>query len=138
MKFRMVEELAMEQQDVGRCCKVLKVSRGGYYGWLVRPESQRATKNAELARQIRLHWEKSRGTYGAPRIMDQLKKTNVNVGKRRVARIMRENGIQGAGKRKFKVVTTDSNHDLPIADRVFETEKAAEQVTEPNQFWGGP
>ncbi len=137
MKFRMVEELAMEQQDVGRCCKVLKVSRGGYYGWLVRPESQRATKNAELARQIRLHWEKSRGTYGAPRIMDQLKKTNVNVGKRRVARIMRENGIQGAGKRKFKVVTTDSNHDLPIADRVFETEKAAEQVTEPNQFWGG-
>jgi transposase InsO family protein len=133
----MVEELAMEQQDVGRCCKVLKVSRGGYYGWLVRPESQRATKNAELARQIRLHWEKSRGTYGAPRIMDQLKKTNVNVGKRRVARIMRENGIQGAGKRKFKVVTTDSNHDLPIADRVFETEKAAEQVTEPNQFWGG-
>lgn len=137
MKFRMVEELAIEQQDVGRCCKVLKVSRAGYYDWLVRPQSQRETENIDLARQIRLHWEKSRGTYGVPRITDQLKKANTKCGKNRVARIMRENGLQGAGKKKFKVVTTDSNHDLPIADRVFETENAIAQVTEPNQFWGG-
>lgn len=137
MKFRMVEELAIEQQDVGRCAKLLKVSRGGYYDWLVRPESKRALENIELAGQIKLHWEKSRGTYGVPRIMDQLKKAKTKGGRNRVARIMRENGIQGVGKKKFKVVTTDSNHDLPIADRIFETENAAEQVTEPNQFWGG-
>jgi putative transposase len=137
MKFRMVEELALEQQDVGRCCKVLKVSRAGYYDWLVRPQSSRVTENIELARQIKHHWEKSRGTYGVPRIMDQLKKAKTKGGRNRIARIMRENGIQGVGKKKFKVVTTDSKHDLPIADRIFETENAAEQVTEPNQFWGG-
>lgn len=50
---------------------------------------------------------------------------------------MKENNIQGIGKKKFKPITTTSNHDLPIAERIFETENAPEQVTRPNQFWGG-
>lgn len=137
MKFRMVEELAIEQQDVGHCCSDLKVSRSGYYEWLTRPQSLRKTENILLWEEIKLHWEKSRGTYGLPRIMDQLKKSKRTCGKNRVARIMKENGIQGVGKKKYKVTTTDSNHSLPIADRIFKTETALEQVTEPNQFWGG-
>ena len=137
MKFRMVEELAIEQQDVGHCCSGLKVSRSGYYEWLNRPQSAREIDNILLWEEIKLHWEKSRGTYGLPRIMDQLRKSKRTCGKNRVARIMKENGIQGVGKKKYKVTTTDSNHSLPIADRIFKTEIAPEQVTEPNQFWGG-
>ena len=137
MKFRMVEELALEQQDVARCCMELKVSRSGYYEWLVRPQSQRKTENQKLAEEIKLHWETSRKRYGLPRILNELRKTRPKLGKNRVARIMREGGIQGVGKKKFKPQTTDSKHELPIADRVFKAEIAAEQVTKPNQFWGG-
>ena len=116
MKFRMVEELAIEQQDVGHCCSGLKVSRSGYYEWLNRPQSAREIDNILLWEEIKLHWEKSRGTYGLPRIMDQLKK----------------------GKKKYKVTTTDSNHSLPIADRIFRTEIAPEQyivVLARQDFW---
>ncbi len=137
MKFKMVEGLALEQQDVAHCCRVLGVSRSGFYEWLKRPLSVRKTENQKLWEKIKKIWEESRGIYGLPRIMDQLKKSDTNCGKNRVARIMKENKIQGVGKKKFKVTTTDSNHDLPIADRVFKTEAAATQVTEPNQYWGG-
>lgn len=137
MKFRMVEELALEQQDVGHCCKELKVSRSGYYEWLKRPLSARATENEVLYQKIKLIWEKSRKTYGLPRIMDQLKKQGETCGKNRAQKIMRKKGIQGVGKKKFKVNTTDSKHNLPIAERVFKTEKADAQVTKANQYWGG-
>ena len=137
MKFRMVEELAFEQQDVVRSCVVLKVSRSGYYDWLKRPDSVRKTEDEVLWQKIKMHWDDSRETYGVPRITDKLKKSGSKCGKNRVAKIMKAHGIQGVGKKKFKVVTTDSNHDLPIAERVFKTEKAAELVTEVNQYWGG-
>jgi transposase InsO family protein len=54
-----------------------------------------------------------------------------------VEKIMKNHNIQGIGKKKFKPITTTSNHDLPIAERVFETESAGQQVTSSNQFWGG-
>jgi putative transposase len=98
MKFRMVEELAFEQQDVGQCCCILKVSRSGYYEWLNRPLSVRKTENEVLWQKIKKIWEESGQTYGLPRIMDQLKKSKTRCGKNRVARIMKENNIQGAGK----------------------------------------
>lgn len=137
MKFKMVEELALEQQDVAWCCKVLCVSRSGYYEWRNRPLSVRKVEDQKLSEKINKIWQDSRETYGLPRIMDQLKKADMKCGKSRLARIMKENKIQGAGRKKFKIRTTDSNHSLPIADRVFKTEIAAEQVTKPNQFWGG-
>ncbi len=137
MKFGMVEELACEQQDVGVCCKTLMVSRSGYYTWLKRPLSVRKTENERLWPKIKKIWAESRETYGLPRIMDKLKKAGETCGKNRVQKIMKTNKIQGVGKKKFKVLTTDSNHSLPIADRVFKTEIAPEQVTAVNQYWGG-
>lgn len=137
MKFRVVEELATEQRDVALSCDVFKISRGGYYSWLKRPLSVRKTEDEVLWQKIKSIWEKSRKTYGSPRILDKLQKQDVSIGKHRVARLMKENNIQGAGKKKFKISTTDSNHKLPIAERVFKTEVASEQVTKVNQFWGG-
>lgn len=133
----MVEELVSEQQEAGRCCDVLCVSRSGYYGWLRRPMSVRKTEDERIWQKIKQHWENSRKIYGCPRIMAKLRQDGESCGKNRVARIMKKNNIQGAGKKRFKVVTTDSNHDLPIADRIFKTEIATEQVVKPNQYWGG-
>lgn len=137
MKFRLVEELWHEQQDVARACVVLKVSRGGFYSWLKRPASVRKTEDEKLWQKIKKIWEESRKSYGLPRIMNKLRKQETVCGKNRVAKLMKKNGIQGAGRKKFKIVTTDSNHNLPIAERVFKTESAPEQVTKLNQFWGG-
>jgi putative transposase len=49
----MVEELSLEQQDVNQCCRILKISRSGYYAWLNRPTSERAAENIRLAAQIK-------------------------------------------------------------------------------------
>jgi putative transposase len=133
----MVEEMSFEQQDVNQCCRILKVSRSGYYAWLKRPLSERANENIQLAAQIKKHWEDSRKTYGLPRLHEKLKSEGINIGKSRVSKIMKNNNIQGAGKKKFKIMTTDSNHELPIAARIFQTENHDKQVSRPNQYWGG-
>lgn len=127
----------LEQQTILRCCLVLEVSRSGYYDWLTRPESERKVANEKLTVQVKQIWEQSRGIYGLPRICEKLKAENIIVGKNRVQKIMKKNKIQGVGKKKFKVMTTDSNHDMPIARRVFKAEDHSKQVVRPNQFWGG-
>jgi len=116
---------------------VLKMSRSGYYDWRSRPVSARILANEKLTQKIKQIWTQSRGIYGLPRICKKLKTENVIAGKNRVQKIMKINKIQGVGKKKFKVMTTDSNHDLPIASRVFKAENHGQQVTRPNQFWGG-
>lgn len=133
----MVEELALEQQDAALACRILRVSRSGYYDWLKRPLSARKTEDERIWQKIKMHWETSRKSYGRLRITKKLNEEGENVGKNRVEKIMKNHKIQGIGKKKFKPITTTSNHDLPIARRVFETEKASIQVTRPNQFWGG-
>lgn len=133
----MVEELSFEQKDVTKCCQTLEVSRSGYYDWLGRPVSNRKLENEKLALELKRHWQDSRETYGLPRLHEKLKKDGHKVGKNRIRKIMKQNNIEGAGKKKFKVVTTDSNHKLPIAERIFKAEDHDDQVTRPNQFWGG-
>jgi putative transposase len=133
----MVEKMASESIEVSLSCEVLEVSRGGYYGWKGRPEPERKIKNQELIMKIKGIHEKSRKTYGSPRMTACLKREGVRCSENRVARLMRGNGIQAVGKKRFKVITTDSKHDLPIADRVFKTETAELMATAPNKVWGG-
>jgi len=117
-------------------CETLDISRSGYYAWLDRPESERAQANAALLPRIAAIHAKSKQTYGSPRVAAELRAEGVLCGENRVAKIMRENQIASEAIRKFKVTTTDSNHDLPIADRIFETENAG-SVMAPNQVWTG-
>ena len=128
---------ATESVAVSLSCDTLEVSRSGYYAWLGRPESERARENASLLARIRAIHSKSDETYGSPRIAAELKAEGIAVNEKRVARIMKENKIISESVKKFKITTTDSNHDLPIAERVFETEYADEAVMAPNQVWGG-
>lgn len=122
---------------MARCCDVLEVSRSGYYDWLARPQSERNTQNVELVERIREIHVKSDCTYGSPRITAELKAEGFSCGENRVARLMKKNNIASESVRKFRVQTTDSKHDLPVAERIFETENAHEQVVAPNQVWAG-
>ena len=133
----MVEELKSELQDVKHSCLTLEVSTSGFYAWMNRPLSQRQGENERIWQKIKQHWEDSRGTYGRARLTKCLKDEGEVIGKNRVECIMKRNGIQGKGKKKFKPQTTTSNHDLPVAERLFKSELAEEQVTRPNQYWGG-
>ena len=133
----MVEELSHEKQEISHACSVLSISASGYYAWLSRPACARRDEDERLWQKIKQHWETSRRTYGRHRITQKLREDGEVIGKNRVEKIMKENEIQGVGKKKFKPQTTNSNHDLPVADRIFKTETAKVQVTKPNQYWGG-
>jgi putative transposase len=86
--------------------RVLKVSASGYYAWRSRPASARATANADLTRRIRTVHVGSHGTYGAPRVHAELKADGLQVGRKRIARLMRTAGIAGVSRRRSAPVTT--------------------------------
>lgn len=119
---------------VSLLCKVLGVSRSGFYAWKGRPQSPRAQANAELAETIAEVHQTSRGTYGSPRVHAELCHRGVVVGKKRVARLMRERGLLARRRRPFRPKTTDSNHRHPIAENKLE--RAFKQPA-PNQAWVG-
>ena len=132
----MVELLGAEKIKVNLACRTLEVSRSGYYDWLRRPESDRVVENAALLIRIRAVHEFSKQTYGSPRMTEVLRSEGFGCSENRVAKLMQKNNIASEAVKKFKITTTDSKHDLPIADRIFETENA-EAVMAPNQVWVG-
>jgi len=112
-------------------CRVLKVSRSGYYAWRGRPESERDAENQRLLDRIRIIYKKSRKTYGSPRVHSQLVLDGERCSRGRVERLMSANGIRAKGRRKF-VAATDSKHDLPVAENLLGREFSVE---EPNRVW---
>jgi putative transposase len=95
---------------ISRMCRVLKVSKSGFYGWRDRAPSARDRADARILEKItRIHRD-SRETYGAPRIHFELRALGIRCGRKRVARLMREAGIFGCGGRKRKVRTTLRSH----------------------------
>lgn len=131
----MVETMASENIEVTLSCEVLRLSRSGYYSWRTRPISERRKENDLLAKEIKTIFEHSRGTYGVPRVKAKLELSGKRHGKARVARVMQQEGLKPAAAKKYRISTTDSNHNLPIAERIFKTENASAQVTKPNQYW---
>lgn len=112
-------------------CHVLGVSRSGFHAWRGRPAAPRVRADAVLSAQVAAVHGRSRKTYGSPRIHAELRANGVRVGKKRVARLMRENGLEARRKRRFRK-TTDSNHPHPIAPNVVARDfKAAA----PNRTW---
>ena len=108
-------------------CKVLGVSKSGYYSWLKRKPSKRAIENQKLMEQIRQVYKKSKGTYGSPRITEELKINYVHVSRRRVARLMRKANIRSITKKRF-VVTTDSKHSYPVAPNLLNREFSVDRL----------
>lgn len=119
-------------------CRVLDVSPAGYYGWRTRSPSARAIADERLMLNVRIAYRTSDGTYGAPRIHRDLRDEGVRVGKKRVARLMRAEGLVGRGPQRHSVRTTDSNHAYPIAPNLLNrqfTVVDATGVAAVNRVW---
>jgi putative transposase len=112
-------------------CRVLEVSRSGYYAWLGRSESGRERANRGLLVKIRAAHRRSRKTYGSPRVWRELRASGESCGRNRVARLMRAHGIVGVRRPKFRT-TTDSRHALPVAANLLERRF---RVSEANRVW---
>ena len=112
-------------------CRVLSVSRSGYYGWRDRPPSDRAQADARLAADVRRVFGEHKGRAGAVRIAKQLRTEGQRVGKNRIARVMQAEGLRAKAALKYKA-TTNSNHKLPVAPNLLEQDFTA---TVPNQKW---
>jgi putative transposase len=122
------------EHPIRSLCAALEVSPSGYYDWVQRriEPGPRARENAQLREQIqRIHLD-SRQTYGSPRIQRVLLQSGCSHGRNRIARLMRQQGLWGRVKGRFKVRTTDSNHDQPVAPNRL-AELAA--PTAPNKIW---
>lgn len=112
-------------------CRVLAVSRSGYYAWLNHSESKKDQDDNALSQEIYVIHQESFGTYGSPRVYRELKRRGKHLGENRVARLMRKDGLRAKTKRKFKA-TTDSRHHFPVATNLLNREFTPE---EPNQAW---
>lgn len=103
-------------------CKVLQVSRSGYYSWQGRSKSKQSQRRKSLAADIReVHQEKFKHNFGSPRVHKELKEKGVLCSEKMVAKVMKEAGIQARTTKKFKV-TTDSNHNHPVAENLLNRE----------------
>jgi transposase InsO family protein len=131
MRFRCIED-QRDTWPVRVLCDALQVSASGYYAWRGRPESARAAANRALLADVRRIHEQHRGRSGAPRIHAAVQAEGRSVSRGRVERLMRRHGIRAATHRRFRVVTTDSKHGLPIAENLLAQTFLA---TRPNQIW---
>ena len=101
-------------------CIVLEVSTSGYHDWKKRPPSRRKENDLEIMNLIKRIQIDSNGTYGSPRMTEELTAMGYKINEKRVARIMKEHDISAEKPKVFRVVTTDSNHDLPVAPNLLE------------------
>jgi putative transposase len=112
-------------------CRVLSVSRSGYYRWRGRPESRRAIENRRLDAHIKAIFMKSKRRYGSPKITDELNDMGFPIGKNRVARRMKAAGLRSIVRRKYRA-TTDSKHSHPVADNLLQRDFTADG---PDKVW---
>ena len=113
-------------------CRVLGLSPSGYYGWLRRQPSARARRDAELKVRIKAIWRDSDETYGYPRIYAALRAEDQRVSRKRVARLMRELGIEGVTRRRFKTGTTKRDAQSRPAPDLVKRDFSAKG---PDQLW---
>ena len=132
MRPELVARLA-EGHSVGRVCKVLGVSRSGYYARRARQTPARVREDRRLKQQILVAHTAARGRYGTPRIEQELRRQGVATSRKRVARLRRELELRAKGRRRFRV-TTDSEHAYPPAPNRLQRQFRA---TRPNQVWVG-
>ena len=130
MRFALIDAKKAEF-PVRTMCRVLEVSESGFFSWKGRPASQRQRDDMIYLAHIRTAFELSNRTYGSPRMHRELVDEGLPMGRRRTARLMRENGLAARQKRRFKR-TTDSTHTWPIAPNLLDQDFAAEA---PDQKW---
>jgi len=133
VKFAFIAAEKADDEEVAWMCRQLGVSRSGYYAWRGRPESTHAREDRRLTVLVCAAHERSRRTYGVPRVHAELKAHGERVSNKRLGRIMRQQGLKARARRRYKH-TTMSDHDQPVADNLLARRFEA---AEPNQRWVG-
>jgi putative transposase len=112
-------------------CQALEVSRSGYYAWEQRPTSQRAREDGEMTEVLREEHQRSRGTYGSPRLHQRLLQLGYRCGRHRVARLMHQAGLRGLPRRKYRGTTRR------VAGRPLAPDRLQRDFTAsgPNEKW---
>lgn len=113
MRFALIAA-EKDQYPVALMCRHLDVSTSGFYAWRCRGPSARAAEDAALAEDVKAIHTEHRGAYGSPRIHRELRRRGRRVARKRVAHLMKREGIWGRKRRRYRA-TTDSNHQEPIA-----------------------
>jgi transposase InsO family protein len=132
MRFTFIAAKRAEH-TVSILCRCLRVTRSGFYAWQRRPESTHARDDRRLKVLVRTSFEESKHRYGSPRVHEDLLEQQEHVSRKRVIRLMKEEGLK-ARMRKRYTVTTMSDHDQPVAANLLDRQFTAESV---NQRWVG-
>jgi putative transposase len=130
MRFQFIDD-HRDEFPVTRMCKVLKVSRSGYYAWRTRPVSEREMANQELGKKIEAVYNESNGTYGSPRIHRELQDQGMACGKNRIARLMLLRGLCAKQNKRYRA-TTKRNRAHRAAPNLLKRNFVADR---PNQVW---
>lgn len=128
----MIREQATAGHSILELCNLLDVSTSGYYAWVERQPSRRKQANEALARKIRQVHGESRETYGSPRITLALHHQGECCSRKRVAQIMKQNGLHGVQKARYRPRTTDSRHGWPVSPNRLAGISTIERI---NQVW---
>ena len=133
MKYGVIHETAIEYKrySIQKMCRILHVSRSGYYEWCGRDESSQKKKDCELKKKIEAIYYQYKKHYGSPRIHTELHDLGIRCSRKRVERLMHELGLRARHKRQFRV-TTNSKHNYPVALNYLNREF---QVNALNRVW---
>ena len=133
MRYACIER-HREEYPVKLMCRVLEVARSGYYAWRERKPSTRAKRKERLRVEVRAIHRATKGRYGSPRVHAELQARGERVSRKQVACLMREEGLKGKKRRRFRT-TTDSAHTHPVAENVLERKFAVEEIAGPDRAW---
>ena len=114
-------------------CRCLEVTRSGFYAWHRRPESPRSRDDRRLTVLVQASFDESKQRYGSPRIHEDLIGQHEQVSRKRVIRLMQQEGLVARARKRYKL-TTMSDHDQPVAANLLDRQFAA---ASPNQRWVG-
>ncbi len=133
MSYSIVQK-SRQEASVEILCGALGVSVSGYYAWRSREPSQRQQTDTQLLEHIQTAYQAGRSVYGSPRIHAALQEQGLHCSRKRVVRLMQENGLRSRRRPKRRVQTTDSRHNRPVAPNLLQRDFSATGL---NQKWVG-
>lgn len=122
---------------VALMCRALEIGRSGFYAAQRRAQSARLKRDEALCRQVRVIHQASRRTYGSPRVHAELQAQGERCGRKRIARLMRQEGLRVKGRRRMRPTTTDSKHTHRVASNLLDRRFAVTQIEATNRVWTG-
>lgn len=132
MRFEFINQYGY-RWPIAVLCRVLQVTRAAFYSWIKRKPSANQEKQQQIVNEIqRIHTLPRHQDYGSPRLHRELVKQGIACSENTVAKLMRDNNIQARNTPRFRITTTDSNHDLPIAPNRLDQQFTVSKI---NQVW---